>query len=115
MPEIRGREWEYVKDCLDTGWVSSVGSYVDRFEEMMAEATGARHAVAVVNGTNALHIALLLAGVKPGELVLCSDITFIASANAIRYCFAEPFFIDCRRDDWQIDPDLVEELLEKRF
>jgi perosamine synthetase len=114
VPEIRGREWEYVKDCLDTGWVSSVGSYVNKFEEMMAEATGAPHAVAVMNGTNALHIALLLAGVKPGEAVLCSDITFIASANAIRYAFAEPVFIDCDPETWQMDPLLVRDYLENR-
>ncbi len=114
VPEIRGREWEYVKDCLDTGWVSSVGSYVDRFEAMMAEATGASHAVAVVNGTNALQIALILAGVRPGDAVLCSDITFIASANAIRYCHAEPIFIDCEPEEWQMDPALVEDFFCSR-
>ena len=111
VPEVRGNEWQYIKDCIDTGWVSSVGSYVDRFERDLAEAVGAKYAVAAVNGSAALHIGHLLAGVQPGDEVLCSDITFIASANSIRYAFAHPVFIDCRKDTWQIDPDLVKQFL----
>src|SRR6202042_3963769 len=78
VPEIRGNEWRYVKECLDTGWVSSAGSYVDRFEQMVAEQSGTRFAVATASGTSALHIALLLAGVEAGDEVLVSTLTFIS-------------------------------------
>ena len=93
-PEFAGAEWRYVKDCLDTGWVSSAGAYVDRFERQLAELTGARHAVAVVNGTAALHLALVLAGVRGGDEVLVPALTFIATANAVSYCGATPHFVD---------------------
>lgn len=93
-PEFAGREWDYVKDCLDTGWVSSVGSYVDRFERDLCTFTGAAHAVATSNGTSALHICLLLAGVKPGDEVLMPALTFIATANAASYASAVPHFVD---------------------
>src|ERR1039458_1294334 len=90
QPLFQGHEWEYVKDCIDTGWVSSVGSYVDRIEQMLAEYTGAKRAVAVVNGTSALFIALKLAGVEPGDEVLIPTLTFVATANAVAYCGATP-------------------------
>ncbi|TLS50579.1 LegC family aminotransferase [Paenibacillus antri] len=93
-PTFRGNEWTYVKECIDTGWVSSVGSYVTRIEEMIAEITGAKYAVAVVNGTAALHVALLLAGVMPGDEVLLPALTFVATANAVRYTGAVPHFVD---------------------
>lgn len=93
-PEFAGREWEYVKDCLDSGWVSSVGSYVDDFERQLAEITGARHAVAVVNGTAALHVALRVCGVQPGDEVLVPALTFVATANAVEHCGAVPHFVD---------------------
>ena len=91
-PEFAGREWEYVKDCLDSGWVSSVGSYVDGFERQLAEITGARYAVAVVNGTAALHVALRVCGVQPGDEVLVPTLTFVATANAVTHCGAVPHF-----------------------
>jgi len=94
--------------------VSSVGSYVDRFEQMMAECAGTRYAVATVNGTAALHVALLVAGVEPDDEVLTSTLTFIASANAVRYAGAWPVFIDAEPDHWQMDPNLVEEFLKNR-
>ncbi len=94
VPEIRGNEWQYVKDCLDTNWVSSVGGYVDRFEEMVAAYTGREHAIATVNGTAALHVALLVAGIEPDDEVLVPSLTFIAPANAVRYMGAWPVFID---------------------
>jgi perosamine synthetase len=93
-PEFVGREWEYIKDCLDTGWVSSVGSYVDGFERQLADITGARHAVAVVNGTAALHVALRVCGVQPGDEVLVPALTFVATANAVAHCGAVPHFVD---------------------
>lgn len=113
VPEIRGNEWRYVKECLDTNWVSSVGSYVDRFEQMVAEQVATEHAVATVNGTSALHIALLVAGVQPDDEVLVSTLTFIAPVNAIRYAGAWPVFIDAEPDYWQIDPARVVEFLER--
>jgi len=113
VPEIRGNEWRYVKECLDTGWVSSVGAFVERFEKDMARQAGARHAVAAVNGTAALHVALLVAGVKPDDEVLVSTLTFIAPANAVRYAGAWPVFIDAEPDYWQMDPQRVADFLEK--
>ncbi len=108
VPEIRGNEWEYVRECLDTGWVSSVGSYVTKFEEALARATDSTHAIAIVNGTAALHIALLCSGVEPEDEVLVSTLTFIAPANAIRYAGAHPVFIDAEPDFWEMDPKAVE-------
>ena len=93
-PEFRGRECDYVADCVNTGWVSSVGSYVDRIEADLARITGVRRAVATVNGTAALHICLLLAGVVPGDEVLIPALTFVATANAVAYCSAVPHFVD---------------------
>jgi perosamine synthetase len=93
-PCFGGNEWVYVKDCLDSGWVSSVGAYVDRFEQALAEVTGAGRAIAVVNGTAALHIALMLAGVEPDDEVLVPALTFVATANAVSYCGAVPHFVD---------------------
>jgi perosamine synthetase len=113
VPEIRGNEWKYVKECLDTNWVSSVGSYVDRFEKMAAQQAGTKYAVATVNGTAALHIALLLAGVQADNEVVVSSLTFIAPANAIRYVGAWPVFIDAEPRYWQINPDEVVDFLEK--
>jgi perosamine synthetase len=112
VPEIRGNEWKYVRECLDSGWVSSVGSYVNAFEEVVAAASGVPYAVATVNGTAALHIALLCAGVEPGDEVLVSALSFIAPANAIRYVGAYPIFIDAEEAYWQLDPTLVERFLE---
>ncbi len=112
VPEICGNEWEYVKECLDTNWVSSVGSYVDRFEQLVAERAGTRYAVATVNGTAALHVALILAGVEADDEVLVSSLTFIAPANTIRYVGAWPVFIDAEPRYWQIDPNGVVDFLE---
>ena len=95
VPVLAGREWQYVKDCLDTGWVSSAGSYVRRFEEQICELLDTPHAVAVVNGTAGLQMALLAAGVRPGDRVIVPTLTFIATANAVRHAGAEPVFVDC--------------------
>lgn len=111
-PEIRGNEWLYVKECLDTGWVSSAGAYVERFESCLAERVGSAHAVATVNGTSALHTALLIAGVGPDDEVLISTLTFIAPANAIRYCGAWPVFVDAEPNYWQMDSERLRTFLE---
>ncbi len=112
VPEIRGNEWKYIKECLDTNWVSSVGPFVDRFEHELAGYVGTKHAVATVNGTAALHIALLVAGVQPDDEVLVSTLTFISPANAIRYVGAWPVFMDADPDYWQMDPQKVVDFLE---
>jgi len=93
-PSFTGNEWLYLKECLDSTFVSSVGKFVDRFEDEIVAFTGAKHAVAVVNGTAALHIALKLAGVQPSDEVLIPALTFVATANAVTYCGATPHFVD---------------------
>jgi perosamine synthetase len=112
VPNIAGNEWKYVKECLDTGWISSVGSYVTKFEQMVADFAGAKYGVAAVNGTAALHITLLLTGVKQNDYVILPNLTFVASANAIKYLGADPLLIDADPDLWQMDLDLLEEFLE---
>jgi perosamine synthetase len=113
VPEIHGNEWHYIKECLDTNFVSSVGPFVNRFERGLSEHTGTRFGVATVNGTAALHIALLAAGIQPEDEVLVSTLTFIAPANAIRYVGAWPVFVDAEREYWQMDPQKAIDWLEK--
>lgn len=113
VPNMAGNEWKYVKDCLDTGWISSVGSYVTQFEQMVADFAGAKYGVAAVNGTAALHISLLLSGVKQYDYVILPNLTFVASANSIKYLGAEPLLIDADPSLWQMDLDLLEAFLEK--
>jgi perosamine synthetase len=112
-PNISGNEWTYVKECLDTAWVSSVGAYVDRFERMVADFAGAKYGIAAVNGTAALHIALELSGVKRNDYVIAPNVTFIASINAIKYTKAKPILMDIDPHTWQMDLDLLAEFLEK--
>ncbi len=111
-PYINGNEWRYVKDCLDTGWVSSVGSYVDLFAEELAEKCGMAYAIPTVNGTSALHISLMLAGVEQGDEVLMPALTFVASANAVSYCGATPHFVECEDKSLGIDAQKLGEYLE---
>jgi perosamine synthetase len=103
-PVFEGNEWANLKDCLDTGWVSSAGSYVDRFERELGELAGG-YAVAVGNGTAALHACLLLAGVAAGDEVLVPALTFIATANAVSYCGALPHFVDSSERTLGVDPE----------
>jgi perosamine synthetase len=114
VPEIAGNEWLYVKDCLDSGWVSSVGAFVERFEAEFAARLGAAHAVATVNGTAALHVALRAVGLRPEDEVLVPSFTFIAPANAVRYAGAWPVFVDAEPDTWQMDPARVVHFLERQ-
>ena len=113
VPNLSGKEWEYVKECLDTGWISSTGSFVEKFEKKMAQYLGIENTVALMNGTVALHMALMAAGVKRGELVIMPNVTFVAPANAISYIGAEPLLIDIHGGNWQMDIDLLEELLRE--
>ena len=112
-PKIGGQAWSYVKDCLDSGWVSSVGEYVRWFEEKLVETTGAGHAIATVNGTAALHICMLLAGVQRDDEVLTPSLTFVASANAIQYCGARPHFVDIEPVSLGVDPIALQAHLER--
>ena len=110
-PVFKGNEWDYVKQCFDTGWVSTAGAFVDRFEEDLATFTGAKHVVATVNGTSALHIALLLAGVKPGDEVLTPALTFVATANCALYCGANIDFVDIDPVTYNLSTACLEEKL----
>lgn len=112
-PQFSGNEWLYVKECIDTGWVSSVGKFVDKFERQLEEYTGVKRAVAVVNGTAALHICLKLSGVKDHDEVLVPALTFVATANAVTYCNAVPHFIDSEERTLGIDPFKLERYLNK--
>jgi len=112
-PNIAGNEWKYVKDCLDTGWVSSVGAYVTQFENMVAEFAGCKYGVATSNGTAALQIALQLAEVQRNDYVIVPNVTFVASVNAIKYTGADPILIDVDPQTWQMDLNLLEDFLKK--
>lgn len=111
-PRFSGREREYVMDAIDSTFVSSVGEYVNRFERMMCEITGAKFAVATVNGTAALHLALLLAGVKRGDIVITQSLSFIATCNAISYIGAEAVFVDVDSDSMGLSPEALKNWLE---
>ena len=111
-PSLKGNEWAYLKDCIDSTFVSYVGQYVDKFEVMLADFTGAKKAVAVVNGTAALHIALKLAGVEPGDEVLTPALTFVATANAATYCGAIPHFVDSEERTLGLDPQKLKAYLK---
>lgn len=110
-PVFIGREKEYLAECIDSTFVSSVGPFVDRFETMMAEIAGTRFAVATVNGTAALHAALVLAGVTDGEEVITQPLTFVATCNAIAYQRAHPVFVDVDRDTLGLSPDALDDFL----
>ena len=111
-PAIIGNEWEYIKECLDTGWVSSVGNYVNRFEEMVAGYVGCKYGIAVVNGTVALHLSLVACEVRSGDEVIVPSLTFVATANVVKYCGAEPVFIDCCHDTLCLDVEKLKLFLE---
>jgi len=110
-PTLSGNEWRYVKECLDTNWVSTAGTFVDRFEREFATYLGTRQAVATVSGTAALHVSLLVADIKPDDEVLVSTLSFIAPANAIRYVGAWPVFVDSEPEYWQMDSQKVIDFL----
>ena len=107
IPNLSGNEARYLQECIDSGFVSSIGPFVDRLEAMVAEATGAAGAVAVSSGTTGLHVALAAIGVGHGDLVILPTYTFIASANAISHCGAEPWLLDIDADSWTLDAGLL--------
>ena len=111
-PTFRGNEKKYLEECIDTTYVSSVGAFVDRFEAEMASFTGAAGAVVTVNGTAALHMALMLSGVRQGDEVVTQPLTFIATCNAIAYTGATPVFIDIDRSTLGLSPDAMQAWLQ---
>ncbi len=113
-PVFNHNEWHYLKDCLDSTYVSSVGKYVDKFESGLVEFTGAKFVVAVVNGTAALHTALLLAAVETSDEVLMPALTFVATANAVAYCNAHPHFVDSGIDTLGVHPGRLREYLSTK-
>ena len=113
VPKIEGNESKYVLDCLNTGWISSAGSYVNKFEDMVAKYAGAKYGVACMNGTVGLHIAQVLLGITKDDHVIAPNITFIATLNAIKYTGAQPILIDVDINNWQMDLGLLEQYLEQ--
>ena len=113
VPKIEGNESKYVLDCLNTGWISSAGSYVNQFEDMVAKYAGAKYGVACMNGTVGLHIAQVLLGITKDDHVIAPNITFIATLNAIKYTGAQPILIDVDINNWQMDLGLLEQYLEQ--
>lgn len=113
-PYLNGNELNYVNDCLNTGWISSSGIYIKKFEDSFAEYCGSKYAVCVSNGTVALHLALLAIGIKKGDEVIIPNFTMIASAFAVCYIGAIPVFVDADKDTWNINVDLIEEKITTR-
>ena len=111
-PKFIGNEKKYLNECVDSTFVSSIGKFVDKFEEKIAEYTGAKYAVATNNGTSALHVALLLANVDKGDEVITQPLTFVATCNAINYCGAKPVFIDVDKDTMGLSPFALQVFLE---
>jgi perosamine synthetase len=112
-PRFIGNEKKYVADAIDSTFVSSVGEYVNKVEQMLVQITGAKHAVALVNGTNALHLALVLANVKEGDEVLMQSLTFVATANAISYINAIPHFVDVDEETMGLSPEKLRKHLQE--
>ena len=113
-PDLSGNELEYVTECVRTEWVSSLGKYVGAFEQAVAERCARRHAISVCNGTAALHLALAVLGIGPGDEVIVPSLTFVATANAVCYTGATPVFADAEPDYWQLDADGLEALITPR-
>ena len=112
-PVFDGNEREYLVDCIDSNFVSSVGAKVTAFEQKVAQFTGTKHAIATVNGTAALHVAIQLAGVKSGDEVISQALTFIATCNAISYAGAKPLFVDVDLDTMGLSPEALKCFLKQ--
>jgi len=112
-PNFIGNEKKYLNECIDSTFVSSVGKFVDQFEQMIADYTGAKYAIATANGTSALHISLLLSGVEAGDEVITQPLTFIATCNAISYCNAQPIFIDVDKETMGLSPAALKAFLQE--
>jgi dTDP-4-amino-4,6-dideoxygalactose transaminase len=113
-PHLSGRELDYLKDAIDSNWVAPLGPHVDAFEAELSQLAGVPHALALSSGTAALHLALVVLGIGPGDEVACSSLTFSASANPIRFVGAEPVFVDATAETWTLDSELLEHALAER-
>src|SRR5215469_10585862 len=113
-PLLDGREAQYLAECMESGWISSNGRFIGAFEAAVASFLGVEHAVAVCNGTVALHLALVAMGIGPGDEVIVPTLTYIASANAVTYCGARPVFVDCESETFNLDPAAVEARITSR-
>lgn len=114
QPDLSGNEKKYLLDCLKSTWISSRGEYIDKFEKGFAKFTGSKYAVSTSNGTSALHLALVGLGIGYGDEVIMPDLTFIATANAVKYTGATPVFADVEGDSWNIDPEKIESKINKK-
>jgi len=113
-PNLEGNELKYVEECIKTGWISSAGKYVTKFEKEFSKYCGVKHGIAVANGTLALHLALEALGIKKGDEVIVPAMTFVATANAVKYTGARPVFVDSEPKTWNIDPDKIKEKITKK-
>lgn len=113
-PMLAGNEKKYVLDCIETTWISSNGKYIEAFENAFADFCGVKHAVSANNGTTALHLALVALGLQPGDEVLIPTVTYIATANAVRYCGAIPVLVDVCKETMNIDPLQLESKLSAK-
>lgn len=113
-PNFIGNEKKYVDDCMESGWISSAGKYVELFEKKFADFCGVKHAVACCNGTVALHLALVALGVEAGDEVIVPTLTFVATANAVVHCGARPVFVDSEAETWNLDPQQIESKITAR-
>lgn len=114
MPNLCGNEKNYVDDCIESTWISSGGKYIEKFEEAFASFCGSKYAMSCSNGTVAIHLALIALGVKAGDEIIMPDLTYIATANAVKYCGAVPVFVDINEETWNIDAEKVEEKITKK-
>jgi len=113
-PDLSGNELKYVSNCIKTEWISSKGSYIKKFEDKFSEYCSAKYGVSTSNGTTALHLALVALGIKEGDEVIIPNLTFIATANVVRYCRANPVLVDVNKETWNIDLDKIEEKISDK-
>src|SRR6195952_3459407 len=114
-PHMGGEEFNFVKEAFDTNWIAPLGPHVNGFEHDLEQFTGSKYAAALSSGTAALHLALIMLGVKPGDEVICQSFTFSATANPIVYLGATPVFVDSEKSTWNISPELLELAIEERL
>lgn len=114
-PHMGGNEQKYVQEAFDTNWIAPLGPHVNGFEDDLVAYTGSKHVAALSSGTSALHLALIMSGVKAGDEVICQSMTFSASANPIVYQGAKPVFVDSERDTWNMDPEILRETIKDRI
>ncbi|TKJ17310.1 aminotransferase DegT [Candidatus Woesearchaeota archaeon B3_Woes] len=113
-PDLNGNELDYVTDCIKSSWVSSKGEYIKKFEDAFSKYCNVKHSISTSNGTAALHLALIALGIKEGDEVIVPNLTFIASANTVKYCNAKPVFVDVDKETWNIDANKIEEKITNK-